>query len=89
MFKCLSRYLLVFYDHTACIKSWGFFWTKYIVLFSLIKNYTKTTAFGSDIYVSEWHMNGQMDRRYNNGTNSDKAYYLLVVYEWLFSVSIA
>ena len=41
------------------------------------------------IYVSESHMNSQMDRRCNNGTNSDKAYYLLVVYEWLFSVSIA
>ena len=33
-------------------------------------------------------MNGQMDRRCND-TNCDKAYYLLVVYEWLFSVSIA
>ena len=40
------------------------------------------------IYVLEWHMNGQMDRRCHY-TNSDKAYYLLVVYEWLFSVSIA
>ena len=40
------------------------------------------------IYALEWHVNGQMDRRCND-TNSDKAYYLLVVYEWLFSVSIA
>ena len=40
------------------------------------------------IYVLKWHMNGQMDRRCND-THSDKAYYLLVVYEWLFSVSIA
>ena len=40
------------------------------------------------IYVLEWHMNGQMDRRCND-TNSDKAYYLLVVYELLFSMSIA
>ena len=40
------------------------------------------------IYVLEWHMNGQMDRSCND-TNSDKAYYLLVVYEWLLSVSIA
>ena len=39
------------------------------------------------IYVLDWHMNGQMDRRCND-TNADKAYYLLVVYEWLFSVSI-
>ena len=34
-------------------------------------------------------MNSQMDRKCNNDTNSDKAYYLLVVYEWLRSVSIA
>ena len=40
------------------------------------------------IHVLERHMNGQMDRMCND-TNSDKAYYLLVVYEWLFSVTIA
>ena len=34
-------------------------------------------------------MNSQMDRVCNNDTNYDKAYYLLVVYERLFSVSIA
>ena len=62
------------------------------ILFSVVLVDKKTTQKLPPlvlIYVSEWHMNGQMDIRCNNGKNSDKAYYLLVVYEWLFSVSIA
>ena len=61
------------------------------ILFSVVlfdKNVTQKLLRLVLIYVLDWHMNAQIDRRCND-TNSDKAYDLLVVYEWLFSVSIA